>query len=151
MKYLVCFLFFGLVWGCRDIENCDADTNQDFFVLSFYDLETTAAKKVAFEISAQGRVFGEGDYAYSADSTSVSLPLNPESNQVTFTLDSPGVAVVESLVLSYEKKVSLFDPDCPPSLYYEAIDTVFHTFDSLTLPGRITNSQIETNVAVYFR
>jgi len=148
VKKLVFILSLCFFASCNDIEDCGTNDELDFFVMRFYDLETKELKKVAFQVTSSGFIYGEG--FYSEDSTAIGLPLNPEEEQITYQLDSIGTEVSYMLTLSYETNVSIFDPDCPPSFYYSSLDTVNHTFDSLAIPGTITNSQLSTNVEVYF-
>jgi len=139
----------AIVFSCNDIENCDTNDQLDFFILRFYDLDTQDPKKVAFQTSSSGFIYGEG--FYFSDSTAIGLPLNPDEASITYQFDSVGTDVTHRLTLSYQTNVSIFDPDCPPSFYYSNLDTVNYTFDSLAIPGTITNNQLTTNVEVYFQ
>lgn len=133
--------------ACNDIENCDANDELDFMIVRFFDKETRAAKQMGYTITADNSPFS---FVPFTDSTGVGLPLNPDTESTTFFFDSAGTDVHEELVISYETQVSIFDPDCDPSFTFTALDTVRYTFDSLSIPGRITNRQLSTNVAIYF-
>ena len=148
MKKLAIILTGLMVFSCQDIENCGTDDNRDFMILRFYDRETTASKKVAFQVSSGNIVYGEG--FYSDDSTAIGLPLNPNSLETTFRFDSVGTSVSYELTIGYVTSLEIFDPKCDPSFYYSNLDTLSHTFDSLSIPGTITNRQISTNVEIYF-
>ncbi|MEP4496581.1 MAG: hypothetical protein ABJ019_08590, partial [Ekhidna sp.] len=88
------------------------------------------------------------DTTIVSDSTFVLFPLNPETGTTTFRFDSDTSNHV--LELSYDVEYSIFDESCEPSLTFKNIDTVRHTFDSLAIPGRVTNRQLDTNVEIYF-
>ena len=147
MKKLLITLATTIIFSCNDIESCDANDQLNFFILRFYDFETQASKKVAFQVLSGDLIYGEG--FYFSDSTAIGLPLNPVEDSITYQFDSVGTDVSYFLTLSYQTNVSIFDPDCSPSFYYSNLDTVNYTFDSLAIPGTITNRQLRTNVEVY--
>jgi len=154
------FIFIGfIILSCQDIENCGTDDNLDFIILRFFDLETQNPKTVGFVFTADGSPYrfpfladtsisSSGDTTIVSDSTFVLLPLNPLSATTTLQFDSDTSSHL--IELSYEPVYSIFDPDCEPSLTFKNIDTVRYTFDSLSIPGTVTNSQLSTNVEVYF-
>lgn len=162
MKKLVFILLLIFIAACNDIENCETDPNLDFFILRFYDLTSKEAQKVAFQVTSNGffegdpvtYIYGEG--FYFSDSTGILLPLNPEEQTTSFQFDSIGTNVSYSITLSYETNIFIFDPDCAPSFYYTALDSVNYTFDSLAIPvdfttrQLITSTTISPNVEVYF-
>ena len=148
MKKLGIILIGLLILSCQDIENCGTDDNLDFMIVRFFDRETTSSKKVAFQVSSGSIVYGEG--FYSEDSTAIGLPLNPNSLETTFRFDSIGTNVSYELTMGYETALEIFDPKCDPSFYYSNLDTLSHSFDSLSIPGTVTNRQLNTNVEVYF-
>lgn len=153
VKNILFVSFLAGMASCSDIDSCDANDEQNFMVLDFHRLESRASLKVGFRVTSGDEVFGEGvyedgDYAYSEDSTSINLPLDPNSETTSFQFESDTSSF--EITLGYEINVSIFDPDCPPSFFYSGLDTLSHSFDSLSIPGTITNSQIETNVEVYF-
>lgn len=146
MKKLGIILIGLAVLSCQDIENCGTDENLDFMILRFFDYETQSSKKIGFTITADN-----SPYAFTpfTDSTGVGLPLNPKDPTTTFFFDSDTSHF--ELEISYEKaEVSIFDPKCDPSYTYLGLDTVRYTFDSLSIPGTVTNRQLNTNVEVYF-
>lgn len=87
------------------------------------------------------------DTTIVSDSTFVLFPLNPDTETTTFRFDTDTSNHV--MELSYEVEYSIFDPECEPSLTFKKIDTVRHTFDSLSIPGRVTNRQLSTNVEIF--
>ncbi|MEQ8626307.1 hypothetical protein [Ekhidna sp.] len=146
MKKLRIILIGLAVLSCQDIENCGTDENLDFMILRFFDYETQNAKKIGFTITAENSPYS---FTPFEDSTGVGLPLNPEDPITTFFFDSDTSHF--ELEISYEKvEVSIFDPKCDPSYTYLGLDTVRYTFDSLSIPGTVTNRQLNTNVEVYF-
>jgi len=149
VRRLFTILIATIIFSCNDIENCDTNDQLDVFILRFYDLDTQGPKKTAFQVSSDSLVYGEG--FYSNDSMAIRLPLDPNETSITYQFDSIDTDIRHRLTLSYQTNVSIFDPDCLPSFYYSSLDTVSHTFDSLAIPGTITNRQLATNVEVYFR
>lgn len=140
-------LLIGIVgFSCQDIESCGTDDDLDVMIVRFFDLESQQAKKVGFTIGSGNSIFGEG--FFSTDSTAVVLPLNPEVNETSFFFITDTSS--HSLTMSYNKKVSIFDPKCDPSLTFVKLDTVRQTFDSTVVVGTVTNRQLTTNVEVYF-
>lgn len=146
MKKIGIVLFGLFILSCQDIENCGTDSNLDFMILRFFDFETKASKKVGFLITAEG---SPNAFVLSSDSTAVGLPLNPDDPTTTYFFASD--TSMFELEISYDKvQVSIFDPECEPSYTFIGLDTVRYTFDSLSIPGTITNIQLSTNVEVYF-
>ena len=159
MKKLACILIGLVVLSCQDIENCGTDDNLDFMVLRFFDIETQNPKTVGFTFTVDGSpyqfsfladttVSSSGDTTIVSDSTFVLLPLNPLTPTTTLQFDSDTSSHL--IELSYDPEYSIFDPKCEPSLTFKNIDTVQYTFDSLSIPGTVTNRQLDTNVEVYF-
>ncbi len=149
--------FWMFILSCQDIENCETDDTLDFIVVRFSDIETQESKTVGFRFSVDGSPYQwrfptdttivAGDTTIVIDSTFVLLPLNPETESTTFRFDSDTSNHV--MELSYDVEYSIFDPSCEPSLTFKNIDTVRHTFDSLSIPGRVTNRQLSTNVEIF--
>ena len=145
MKKQTIILLASIVFACQDIENCDTDNNLDFMIVRFFDIETENAKKVGFVITAENSPF---NFALSSDSTFVGLPLNPESPSTTFFFDTD--TSHHELELGHDVSFSIFDPKCDPSITFTNLDTIRYTFDSLSIPGTVTNRQLSTNVEIYF-
>ena len=146
MKKLSIIILGLIIASCQDIENCGTDDNLDFMILRFFDYETQSAKKVGFTITAENST---DQFKPFADSTGVGLPLNPDDPTTTFFFDSDTSHF--ELEMSYDQfRVSIFDPKCEPALTFIGLDTVRYTFDSLSIPGTVTNRQLDTNVEVYF-
>ena len=147
MKKLLFILSAFGVLACNDIENCEADENLDVMIVRFYNKGTKAAKKVGFTITADNSPYSFPPFT---DSTGIALPLNPDAGQATFHFDSVGTDVSYDLVMSYDTELKIFDPKCNPSFYYSNLDTISYTFDSLSIPGTVTNIQISANVEIFF-
>ncbi|MEM6737450.1 MAG: DUF6452 family protein [Bacteroidota bacterium] len=145
-KLLLIISFICLFISCNDIENCDTNDEQDFMVLKFFDLESKTSKSVGFVISSEDIIYSNS--VYKSDSTEAELPLNATTDQTSFLFTSDTSSF--ELIVSYEFQISIFDDDCDPSIFFGNLDTVRYTFDSLSIPGRVTNRQIGTNVEVYF-
>ncbi len=145
MKKLFLIFSLGLFLSCNDIENCDTNDEQDFMVLRFFDLATQSTKKVGFTITASDSPY---QFVPFDDSTGIGLPLNPNTDQTSFLFTSD--TSIFELVISYDLQLSLFDDACDPSFVFSNLDTVSYTFDSLSIPGTITNRQLDTNVEVFF-
>lgn len=133
--------------ACQDIENCDANDEQRFMVVRFLEKESGQPKEANFSITDSGSPI---EFLILEDLTGVALPLNPNSETATFFFDSLETNVHFELEMGYKTQVSVFDEACDPSFTFINLDTVRYTFDSLSIPGRITNRQIETNVQVFF-
>lgn len=131
--------------ACNDIENCDTNSDLDFMIVRFFDVESKAQKKVGFVITASDSPYR---FELFSDSTGVGLPLDPNGSSSTFFFDSDTSSF--ELVMSYEPQVSVFDPKCDPSFTFLNLDTVRQTFDSTIVVGAVTNRQLNTNVAIYF-
>ena len=141
--YIIALMLLG---ACQDIENCDTNDEQGFMVVAFLDKESGAPVKAGFTITAAGSPYS---FTPFTDSTAVGLPLNPDAESVTFFFDSLGASVRYQLEISYETQVSIFDEGCDPSIIFTNLDTLSYTFDSLSIPGTITNRLIDTNVQVF--
>lgn len=159
MKKLGIILFGLIILSCQDIENCNTDDNRDFIIVRFFDLETKDPKVVGFTFTAENSpyrfrfladttVSSSGVTTIVSDSTFILLPLNPSTNSTRLLFDSDTSS--HFIELSYEKEYFIFDPDCEPSLTFFDIDTIGYSFDSLSIPGTVTNRQLSTNVEVYF-
>ena len=131
--------------SCGDIDNCTSDSNTSFMIIRFFDFETKAAKKVGFRVSTDESpdLFG-----LSTDSLAIGLPLDPLDTALVFLFDSDTNDY--SLQIRYEPDVSIFDPDCDPSLFFSGLDTLSSSFDSTAIIGVVTNRQLTTNIEVYF-
>lgn len=146
MKKFGIILFGLVILSCQDIEDCRTDDNLDVMIVRFYDIETKQTKKVGFTIGSGSYIYGEG--YFSDDSTAVALPLNPSENATTFFFltDTSN----HELEMSHDVAFSIFDPKCDPSITFINLDTIRYTFDSLSIPGTVTNIQLDTNVKIYF-
>lgn len=133
--------------SCQDIESCDANDEVSYMVVDFLDHETGSPKKQGFTITSASSPY---EFVPFSDSLGVALPLDPNKNSLVFFFDSLGTTVHYELEVSYEVQVSIFDEKCDPSFVFSNLDTLRYSFDSVAIPGRITNRQIETNVQVYF-
>ena len=116
-------------------------------IIRFYDLETKETKKVDFAITAQN---SPNIFLLSEDSLFVTLPLNPQDTTNTFFFDSIINDQKDTLKVRYNTAFSIFNPDCEPSLQFINLDTINQTFDSTAVVGSQTNSQIATNIEIYF-
>lgn len=145
MKKLVFILILIGAFACQDIESCAANDEQGFMILEFRDIESSQAKKVGFVIGSGNTTYSG---IYSSDSTLVGLPLDPNSTETSFFFLTDTSSF--DLTMGYETQVSIFDEGCDPSFTFMNLDTIQYSFDSLSIPGRITNRQIGTNVQVFF-
>ena len=116
-------------------------------ILQYLDQTTNQPVKVNFTVTASGSPY---QFIPFDDSTSIPLPLDPNAASVTFNFDSVGSTTSYELEISYETQLSIFDESCDPSFIFLNLDTVRYSFDSLSIPGRITNREIPTNVQVFF-
>ena len=139
-----CLIAFS---SCQDIEDCGTNDEQRFMAVAFLDKETNGSKAVNFTISSgSSLLFNVPDTSY----TVIGLPLDPSSESLQFQFDSLGTSVSYQLEVSYETQVSIFDEGCEPSFTFFNLDTINYSFDSLSIPGTVTNRQISTNVQVFF-
>ena len=140
-------ILLGLfILSCQEIENCDTNNDLNFMIVRFFDLESSASKKIGFVITAENSPFS---FTPFEDSTGVGLPLNPNDTTTTFFFDSDTSHF--ELEMSYDElQVTIFDPKCDPSYTYIGLDTVRQTFDSTVVVGTVTNRQLSTNVEIYF-
>lgn len=146
MKKLLFILgLFLLGISCRDIEDCNADENLNYVVLRFYDKETKGTRKIGFVTT---EVSSPYTFVPTTDSTAIVLPLNPEDTVVQYLFDSDTLDFV--LRFRYDREISIFDPECAPSISYSEIDTLNQTFDSLAITGTVANRQIDTHFEAYF-
>ncbi len=114
-------------------------------ILRFFDLETQTTKEVGFTITGSDTPF---QFEPTTDFSAIGLPLNPSASSTGFVFTSDTSNF--ELVISYDLELSIFDDACDPSFVFSNLDTVSYTFDSLSIPGTITNRQLETNVEVFF-
>ncbi len=138
-------LILGILVGCQDIDNCTSDSNTEFMVVRFFDTESKAAKKVGFRVATDE---GAGLFPLSTDSLAIGLPLDPMNTSLVFVFDSDTNDY--ELEVSYDPSFQIFDPDCPPSLFFSGLDTLRSSFDSTAIRGTVTNRQLTTNLEVYF-
>ncbi len=157
-KGLIISLLLPLIFACGDIENCGTDQNLEFMFVRFFDKETKQAKKVGFEVFSSDPFvqfllpavtkIEDGDTTIVREAEVLGLPLNTESSTISYFFNSDTSS--HELVVSYDREVSIFDPDCEPSLTFINLDTVRQTFDSTVVVSRITNIFITTNIEIYF-
>ncbi len=140
-------LILGILFGCQDIDNCTSDSNTDFMIVRFFDFETKAAKKVRFLVSTTE---GSSLFGFPDDSLAIGLPLDPMDTSLVFVFDSDTSDFDYELEVRYDPTFQIFDPDCPPSLFFNGLDTLRSTFDSTSIQSIITNRQVLTNFEVYF-
>lgn len=114
-------------------------------ILRFYDAETLAAKKVGFRVSANesATLFG-----LSSDSLAIGLSLDPEDTTALFLFDTD--TIDHAIRVRYRTEISIFDPDCDPSVLFIGLDTLSSTFDSTAIIGTVTDRELTTNIEVYF-
>lgn len=157
MKKLLIILSVWIVAGCNDIENCDTNEDQDAMIVRFFDFETKQPKNVGFEIVSDNppvtfviaiESVVNGETVILTETDVLVLPLNPDSNEITYTFNSDTSS--HTLTMSYTPEITIFDPKCEPSLTFVNLDTVRQTFDSTVVVGTVTNRQLSTNVEIYF-
>lgn len=151
MKKLLIVLSVWIVAGCNDIENCGTNDDQNIMRVRFFDFETKQAKSVGFQVSSNDPLIAfqvVDDDGIPTETTVWELPLNPENSEITYTFTSDTSS--HQLTMSYDLEVSIFDPDCDPSIRFVNLDTVRQTFDSTVVVGAVTNRQLSTNVEIYF-
>lgn len=144
----IIILILGLLVGCQDIDNCTSDSNTDFMIVRFFDAETKTAKKVRFLVSTRDRT--DVFFGFPEDSMAIGLPLDPTRTSLAFLFDSDTSDNDFELEISYDQAFQIFDPDCPPSLFFNGLVTIRSSFDSTAVRGTVTNRQLTTNFEVYF-
>lgn len=148
MRNLILILFIS-IWGCNEIEQCQLDRNNDFFVGVFYDIKDSLARDTlifnAVIPSNQPFIlydtldtllFGAGFF------------LNPTDSIISYLMSTDSMDY--ELTLSYDVLYYLFSPDCDPSVRYFDLKVLETNFDSVAVIGDVLDTQIPINLEIYF-
>lgn len=153
MRKAIIICIGSILFGCRDIDNCDSDSSQPFMIVQFFDILERTPKQIGFQVRSvtreQGTFLIDSTF-YRNDSTVLLLLLNPEDTTLTVEFDSIDSPNDFELQIRYDREFSIFDPECPPAVSFVNIDTLRSTFDSTVVVGSITDRQLSNNIEVYF-
>lgn len=104
---------------------------------------------VASVVNDRGSVLYE-----NADSlSSLLIPVYPDANQIGLSITrmlTDSTLVTDDLVLSYRKTDSLIVTNCLPQTRYDQLDTIHHTFDSLSFDSEILDRNNAGNISIFF-
>lgn len=146
MKIFIWAVFFSWIFiSCEQLENCQADSSKRDLRVAFFKKKGKSPIKVGFKISS-GKVNAAG--TLSKDSLKANLTLNHLVKNQTFTFKSDTSSY--SLQIKYQPVFSVLDEKCPPSLQFDQIDTLRHSFDSLVIKAVSTEVQNDPHIEVYF-
>lgn len=142
---ILTILLFILFSGCQQLENCETASTRNELILSFFDKKTKKTRKVDFRISSD-KIDSAG--YLSNDSSKASLILNHNLTEQQFKIYSDSGNF--SLQISFKPIFSVLSNECPPSIWFEKIDTINYNFDSLAIKNNSTQIQKSTHFEVYY-
>ncbi|MEM7548146.1 MAG: DUF6452 family protein [Bacteroidota bacterium] len=146
---LVGILIF--TFGCRDDTDCST-SSINFISLSFIDSGTFEVRQSNFD-----SVFAPGFdtlFVTQADSldTLILLPVNPFETEATYVFVGPDrneEIRIDTVVFSYFPRQGIITPECGPTQFFDDLDTISTTFDSLVVVQPRLRDFNATNVLIY--
>jgi hypothetical protein len=89
-------------------------------------------------------------YPSFADTTlaALNLQVDPDSTETRFVFITSDRT--DTLDLTYRVVPSFISVQCGPELLFSKLDTLNHTFDSLVIVQDIFDSEVETNIKIYY-
>lgn len=139
-------VFSGMLIGCNDIEDCAVDPNFGALKIQFFDRVGDVLKTE--NIDSVKAIGSDTLFFISEDLvSSLELDLDPFNNNVTYVFFDN--LSTDSLVISYTRINELVSPECGPSIAFNDLQVVTHTFDSVAVSNTFFNSNLEDNLEVY--
>ncbi len=150
IRNLIFFLFGVLVINaCNEIPDCQLIDETAYFNVAFLDRDTTtlAEALVIYNLTSE-----KGDSIIFSNDTllvsGVSLYLNPYDTVSTFYFETD--RGFDTLKVSYQTLYKIISEECGPVQEFLNLDTLDHTFDSISLENSFLNREINVNIALYF-
>ena len=151
-SFLLLFILFA---ACTADELCEGESISTI-KLSFKDFESKSTKAIALD-SIGFSWSPLSDTLYRDTTVSViGLPVDPENSRTLFVfittdlIDTLEVINADTLEISYKVTSSLISPECGPELLFSNLDTVYHTFDSLSIIQKLFDREVETNIEIFY-
>ena len=150
MNRFFTFLLFilGVLTGCVDDELCIGTGTNIVKVKIFDYLDPNTPLAITF-IGIEASVDPENLPAY-ADSTltSINLTIDPNVEQTMFIFSTADRT--DTLHTLYSILPRLISPTCGPEFLFNNLIVEEHTFDSLVVVETLIDSDVETNIQLYY-
>ena len=149
MPRIILFILAFTTIACTNDELCVGNGTNELkisFIESGSDPESP--ESIAFDsIGVSGEPI---DYPSFADTTlsEIALTVDPDSlitRFVFYTTDR-----TDTLDVSYKITSSLISVQCGPELLYSKLDTIYHTYDSLVIVQNLFDTEVDTNLKIYY-
>ncbi|UXP32896.1 DUF6452 family protein [Reichenbachiella agarivorans] len=145
---LLTFQLMPLLWviSCADDPDCDQELPYDAVHVGFYDYDSLTKTELKFDLVATE---GSDSLFYDRSDTLAvfKLNLNPSVDSVTY-LFVTGVTI-DSLKLKYSRKLEWLSEKCGPTMSYDRLEIVEHTFDSVSLVQPLIDLSVDENIKIY--
>ncbi len=140
---IILFLFLATSQGCDD--SICSNFNTSIVKISFFDKQTGLEKETTFDSIMS---YGSDSLLYAHDTLSVvSLPVNPQSDSTIFIFFTPGSS--DTLLLSYQRDVSLTSPSCGYSEMFDNIQVPYSTFSKVVLKSKTLSIANASDIEVF--
>lgn len=138
-------ILFG-VGACNDVQDCTGATGFSKLRVRFFDKASQTVARVNFDsvkaVGSDSLFYTQNDSLSTFD-----LELNHFSNSAIYIFYSG--ATIDTLSVAYSASTSVVSPECGPTLSFDALSLVKHTFDSTVLSNSFFDSSLEDNIQIY--
>jgi len=149
VRLIVVLFIVILVAACTNDELCIGKGINEI-KLSFVESGSDPESVISITFDSIGVSGNPVAYPSYADTTLsvLTLEVDPDSTVTRFVFITSDRT--DTLDLSYRVRPSFISVQCGPELLFSKLDTLGHTFDSLVIVQDIFDSEIDTNIKIYY-
>ena len=137
-------ILLAFIWSCEPVEDCQLDPNSDSFYIGFNHSTLTEVTFDSVKNDVVSTIFFDMDSSFN----SVQLPISEELADITYTFFTDSIDYF--LTVQYEGQINLYGDDCPPSVFFSALEIVSHNFDSAAVTNPELDRRLFENIEVFF-
>lgn len=138
-------------WACDEVNECGVSPYSEEVYINFYDIETKGARSVSF--NHMDVEYGDGTILSLVDTTEAggtgyAFPLDLSQASTSFLFDTDTEDY--DLLLSYNVKALIENPECGPTLRVTGISAESTAFDSVVVKVTELSKLVAPHVEIYF-
>ena len=134
--------------SCAEDPECTQEVPYDFFTVVFYDKNDYEAKNVKFDFilnSDSTLVYEKQDSSETLSAIRFQLNPNADTSEYYFFT---GVKA-DTLQVIYSRELEWLSTECGPNFFYDGLDGVSETFDSINVVQTIIDASVDENIRLY--
>ena len=154
VRLIPALLLFFVATSCLNQANCFV-TSTNLVKINLKKSINSAADTITFNsITVQGTLLK--GIAYDTPTTSLNLPVNPETTETTFvlnyskTVNGAKTNKSSTLTLGYENQILIISEDCGAYRYQRNLDIISTDFIKTKLINTSLLTTVTSNLEIYF-